>query len=640
MNSIKLSSLQEKLILAGILLYGLFLRVYKFPQIGFTHDELSALTRLHHANLSDLLEKGVKIDGHPAGAQVLLYYWTGIFGESEIAVKLPFIVFGLASIYLIYLIAKRWFSSTSGLLAAAIYSVIQYSIYHDQTARPYAMGAFFVLFAFWAYGNLLVADSKKQNILYSLLYAIGLAGSAYSHHFAAFAAALVAVTGFIYVRKYNILWYFGACALATLLYLPHLSITLYQLKIGGIGGPDGWLAPPTPEFITNYFYYLFHFSWLFLAPVIAVIFFYFFNRGDRKKGFMSLVMLLWFLITITVAYIYSIKVNPLLQFSTLFFVFPFLLIAALSVIPEIKPIILYILIVVFLGTGTYTLVKGRKHYEMMLNQPYDYFAKNLYTIAANNSGNYLALNGEDHYLIDPLLDKYSKMDYLYIYDDYQKINQYISKSNPEYLVTQNIDPAVLEVLKYEYPNYINYYNGFNFEYNALSKKPQKTQNIRTPYFYDKINFGTAGNWSFDLSHLMNGTDSMKYILTDSQSEFGPGMQVNTDELLEGRNNLITAIIGFKADSTFKDAKIVVSIEKEGKSSFYTAGSIGKFYTASEKWQKAAVALELINQIAEPGSLIKIYIWNPDKQQFYINDFEVKIYHGNEKRYGLTSPIRP
>ncbi len=42
--------------------------------------------------IKELIEGGVKVDGHPAGIHVFLYYWTKLFGTNEWIVKLPFIV--------------------------------------------------------------------------------------------------------------------------------------------------------------------------------------------------------------------------------------------------------------------------------------------------------------------------------------------------------------------------------------------------------------------------------------------------------------------------------------------------------------------------------------------------------------------
>ena len=128
-----------------ILFIGSILRFYNYVEIPFTHDEFSALFRLNFDSFSELIEKGVKVDGHPAGVHVFLYYWTKVFGSSEWIVKLPFTIFGIVSIWIIYLIGRKWFNETVGLISAAFIASIQFTVIYSQIARPYISGMFFSL---------------------------------------------------------------------------------------------------------------------------------------------------------------------------------------------------------------------------------------------------------------------------------------------------------------------------------------------------------------------------------------------------------------------------------------------------------------------------------------------------------------
>src|ERR1700740_1949309 len=92
-------------LLVFVLLTAGVLRFYKAFDIPFTHDELSALCRLRFDSFHELMEKGIKIDGHPAGVQVFLYYWTKWVGTTEFAIKLPFLLMGMGSIYFAYRLA-------------------------------------------------------------------------------------------------------------------------------------------------------------------------------------------------------------------------------------------------------------------------------------------------------------------------------------------------------------------------------------------------------------------------------------------------------------------------------------------------------------------------------------------------------
>jgi len=97
----------ENYLLFGVLVFAAIMRLWNIDHWTFTNDELSALSRLQFDSWTEILEHGIKAnDAHPAGTQFFLYVWTSIFGTSEIAVRLPFVAFGLLSTFGIYQIGK------------------------------------------------------------------------------------------------------------------------------------------------------------------------------------------------------------------------------------------------------------------------------------------------------------------------------------------------------------------------------------------------------------------------------------------------------------------------------------------------------------------------------------------------------
>ena len=69
---------------------------------GLSHDEISAILRLDFNKFSDVIDYGVRGDGHPAGVQVFMWLWSRIFGTSAIAIRFPFLLMGIASLFLIH----------------------------------------------------------------------------------------------------------------------------------------------------------------------------------------------------------------------------------------------------------------------------------------------------------------------------------------------------------------------------------------------------------------------------------------------------------------------------------------------------------------------------------------------------------
>ena len=362
---------KQTIILLCIIGVGVFLRLYGIWSFSFTDDELSVIGRLHFDTFSELIAKGVKVEGHPAGIQVFLWLWTKIFGISEISLRLPFIMMGISCIPLMYILTKQWFNATAALFTAGFVAVSQYTIFYSLIARPYIAGLFFVLLLLIVWTRMVFEkDYRWKNIIMFGFFAVG---CAYIHQFSMLTAFLIAGVGFFFINKQNILKYLLACLLAIILYVPHIPVLLYQISLGGIGGPDGWLAPPKPRFTLYYFEYLFHFSWIAASvTAIAVLISSKINKEQWNKNKIKTgIALLLFIAPFVIGYVYSLYVNPVIQYSVLIFSFPFLLLAAASFIDgnlNFKKIISLFFI---MATMVYSLVITREHYKMLSLEWYE-----------------------------------------------------------------------------------------------------------------------------------------------------------------------------------------------------------------------------------------------------------------------------
>lgn len=308
------------LTLTAILLGALLLRIKSAFSDSITADEASALLRLQYSSFSELLEHGVRPDGHPAFAQVLLWFWTTCFGDSTGVVRIPFVLMSTVSIGLLARACKNWFTENAALFLAGLLAFLQFFVMYGVLARPYAAGFFFI--ALLVYG--LSRVTKNFNGATFALLVFGFAGAAYSHYFAALTAVALAAGAVFIIPKQQLLRVALTAAIAFVLFLPHFSIFLSQLSLGGIGGPGGWLGKPDGSFIGAHFFTLFNQSqgvlWLFVALAVlhAVLNF-------RNISRIQIALLLVWLAVFATGFLYSIYINPVLQHSVLVFAAPLLL---------------------------------------------------------------------------------------------------------------------------------------------------------------------------------------------------------------------------------------------------------------------------------------------------------------------------
>jgi hypothetical protein len=390
-----MQTLKRNIDLILILVIGFALRFSVSITHSYTNDELSAINRLRYNSFSDLIDKGVKeCDMHPAGVQVFEKIWSSIFGTSELALRLPFVLFGTASIFLIFLIGAKWFNRKTGIFAAAILSVLYFPIIQSELARPYSPGLLITLLTAWFYHKVLFCEVKKylNAILLGLCFAAGM----YTHYFLFLFLIFVGFTGLFFLNKDNLRLYLLAAGIAILLFIPHLQITLHHLSVGGLG----WLGKPDPEFIFQFLFYAFNESWMLLMFLFVLILFSFFQK-DREPNFKSKYYWLcavWFFGIYILAHIISLYGTPLLKFPVMLFAFPFFILMIAYLISNHKRDKLVLAAVLILGLASTLLEQnlfGNRHMgfkdtaKHLVEWNTKYGDENIYTVYNLSNPNYM-----------------------------------------------------------------------------------------------------------------------------------------------------------------------------------------------------------------------------------------------------------
>ena len=361
----------DYILLGVIMVVAAVLRLWKLGQVPFMHDEFSAFTRLHYDSFLDLIRDGVAPDAHPAGVQVFLYYWVKIVGWNAFWVKLPFALMGIGSIYLIYIIGRQWFNRIVGLLSAAFFAVSEFTIFYSQLARPYSAGLFFVLLQvyFW---NRVLFDTKKPTTWLWVGFAISSWLAAMMHAFSIAQAGLVFLTGLIFVTKERRkgYWLSGLAALA--LFSPNLPIFYRQLFLNG--GVGGWLSAPKSTFLIDFLKYTMNYDYLFIFVTgIIIILPFILGKWEKGKAAMRWVGGAWFVIIFGLAFVYSLVREPIIQFSTMLFCYPFLVIVLFSFHKSrtMSPWQKAITVAALLFVGVVSLINTRDYYHNTYHQGYD-----------------------------------------------------------------------------------------------------------------------------------------------------------------------------------------------------------------------------------------------------------------------------
>lgn len=132
-----------------ITLVGGFLRVLLLATKGLWLDETFSIWMASHP-VGEMLHWLVKIDQHPPLYYLLLHYWIAFNGDDPYAVRLFSVLFGIATIPIIYLIGKRIAGAVVGLAAAVFLALSLFNIYFAQEARMYTLLTFNAVVAIYA----------------------------------------------------------------------------------------------------------------------------------------------------------------------------------------------------------------------------------------------------------------------------------------------------------------------------------------------------------------------------------------------------------------------------------------------------------------------------------------------------------
>lgn len=628
------NSNKNSLILIFILIVAAILRCYNLFEIPFTHDEFSALFRTQYSSFNELLNKGIKPDGHPAGVQVFLYYYSHLFGKDEWIIKLPFIILGITSVFLIYLIGKEWFGVTSGLICAAFIATLEYPVMYSQIARPYISGLTECLFMVYFWYKV-VFKPEKHFLLNISLYILSSVLCAYNHYFSLLFAIIVGFTGLFFIRKEKFLWYVMAGISIFIMFLPYFPFFIYQLNLKGVGG---WLGPPDNSFLWEYLKYVFHFSWFVFFEVAAIFLIRLFY-GTRNLTFL-LISLIWFLLPLFIGFFYSKLVNPVLQESCLLFSFPFLLLAIFSNNSNLSVQKNFLLVLGIIVINISSLVLERRYYKLFYNSPYQRIIEESNKVKSKYSSSISVIDSHKrisrYYINKHHLDS----DFIW-YDKFKDINNFIhflQNQKALYLSYGSLsgeDRVIPFIIKDYYPYLIeqkNYYNGTFYIY---SKTPHNK--ISTKHYVHKFGFeATSDNWNLNNNHIKTIPFSGNHFCEmDSTTEFGPIYEAPLTDIIKNENDYIDISCWSKSADNLKDVNLVATLKEKDRMIAWMAVNLEKFRMEESGWFKAYYSIKLSDiKFDEKHTILNVYIWNQGKKNLLIDDFNISQRNGNPVLYGL------
>lgn len=241
----------EWLLVAAIVALGTVFRLWS-PKMGadLWYDEVFSLI-IAQQPLGEMLHRlYLGGDTMPPLYTVLLHLWMKL-GASDAHVKFLSLVFGVASIFAIYLLARQAAGKLAGVASCLLLAVSPLAIYYSIEARPYAIFLFFSLISNYFFVSAIQKDQVEEGDSSRLKmmpagYWISTTLAIYSHWFGLLLPLTHAVGVIIYqpfsrrmIRRHILtLIGIGCCC------LPLLPFLWKQIRLQAAVGESSWPGRP------------------------------------------------------------------------------------------------------------------------------------------------------------------------------------------------------------------------------------------------------------------------------------------------------------------------------------------------------------------------------------------------------------
>ncbi len=607
-------------------LLGALLRFWDLGNYSITADELSVLERIRFGSFSELILHGVVPDFHPAGVQVFMYYYCKLAGTGEWAIRFPFFLCGTLSLPLIYLICRNWFGNVSAIFSLGVCSVSQLFIVYSRLARPYAPGLFFCLLTVW-FLQLISSESNDRKLIgYSIAAALSMVAAMYTHYLAFFFAGLTGLTGiFLLGKKTRIYWILSGL-LASLLFVPHINLFILQTGYGGVGGPDGWLSVPDLSFFTEFIAYFFNhsllvaFILLISAGMLSLMY-----APDKPRISMLIVCLIWGLLPPVFFYVYSLKVNPILQISGLIFSSPFLVFACTSFMPRTFTLFhrwLSILLFSFLALFT---VYGKHFYARRFFGEYralaayaenadKVFGKGKITHALNVESAFFGTYSLRHFAHPP------------VYAFYR-----ITQKDSLALFRKVVDEASTDYFSFAWSNLVNPYETLDL----IREKYPCLVERRWLYNAEWYLFAKAGKgFSEDLPQLSFSVPCDSNNLLNEKNPYGPTFEKPIKEAYVSSGQLVSCMADVMIRGSIQGTELVMEVKRGNEVVYWRSSSAQAFGLESGKRRNIYFSGRIPPSVRQ-DDLLRFYIWQHEKAEVKIYRMQIHSFPGNPGLYDFT-----
>lgn len=252
-------------LLAAIVAGGAALRVYEAGRAPLWFDEIYT-TWAARGGIARVLDT-IAHDVHPPLHTLLVAAWAALGGESAAWLRSLSILFGLATIVVVFRLARDAFGRGAGLAAAALLAAHPMHVYFSQESRVYALLWLELAVLWWLGWRWLERGRARDAVGYVAAAALAL----YTHYLAGLVLLFTAAGGLLWLREpgagRRAAGWVGLHVAVAALFAPQLPTFLAQnARLAG----DHWTQPADARDLRDWARHMASSS-TYLAPVYAAL---------------------------------------------------------------------------------------------------------------------------------------------------------------------------------------------------------------------------------------------------------------------------------------------------------------------------------------------------------------------------------
>jgi uncharacterized membrane protein len=156
----------RKILLFSIFALAVFIRVYALDTRSLWVDELSVAYTVSRGSLKEVMNL---LGANPVLFALVLHYVGNLLGESELTFRLLPSFFGVGSVLLIYVVARRFVSEKAAWLTSILFSFSPRLIYYAKELKHYSGEVFFALLLLLLTERIIRRDSWRNWVLFAAL---------------------------------------------------------------------------------------------------------------------------------------------------------------------------------------------------------------------------------------------------------------------------------------------------------------------------------------------------------------------------------------------------------------------------------------------------------------------------------------